>query len=292
MSARTLDDSTCGTLALGDLRVRRMGFGAMRVSSARNAQGDFDRAAAVALVRRACERGVNFIDVANIYGYGACEEIVAEALHPYPRDLVVATKAGYKPGRLEPGMRVLPALGRPDHIREECEKSLRRLRVDCIDLYQVHTPDPNMPFAETVGAFADLQRAGKVRHVGVSNVSLEELRVAQSICTVVSVQNRYNAGERGSEPVLAACEREGMAFLPYRPVILRDTPADAAANAIAAARGALPQQVALAWLLRHSPAMLPIPGTSKIAHLDENIDAAWLELSAAEAARLDAAAAP
>jgi aryl-alcohol dehydrogenase-like predicted oxidoreductase len=290
-AARRLDDATAGVIAIGDLTVRRLGFGAMRISSARNAAGEIDRGEAVKLCRRVVERGVNFIDAANIYGYGACEEIIAEALHPYPADLVIATKAGFRPGVLEPGMRSLPPLGRPEHIKAECEKSLRKLRVDCIDLYQVHVPDPDVPYAETVGAFADLQREGKVRHVGVSNVSIEQLRIAQSVCPIVSVQNRYNVGNRASEAVLAACAAEGLPFLPFRPVILKDTPADATAKAIAEAHGALPQQVALAWLLGHSSAMLPIPGTSKIAHADENIDAAWLKLSPAEIARLDAVAA-
>jgi pyridoxine 4-dehydrogenase len=285
-----LEDSTVGTITLGDLEVRRFGFGAMRISSAKNAAGELDRDEAVKLCRQVYERGVNFIDAANIYGYGECETILAEALYPYPRDLVIATKAGFKPGRLEPGMTSLPPLGRPEHIKEECEKSLKRLRIDCIDLYQIHVPDPDVPYEETVGAFAELQKAGKVRHIGVSNVTPDHLALAQALCTVVSVQNRYNVGERSSETVLEACEGGGIAFLPYRPVILKNTPADAAAKAIAAEREALPQQVALAWLLAHSKVMLPIPGTSKIAHLDENVDAAWLSLSKDEVRSLDAAA--
>jgi len=285
-----LDDSTVGTISLGDLEVRRFGFGAMRISSARNAAGEIDRDEAVKLCRRVYNRGVNFIDAANIYGYGECETILAEALYPYPKDLVIGTKAGFKPGRLEPGMTSLPPLGRPDHIREECEKSLKRLRVDCIDLYQIHVPDPEVPYEDTVGAFVDLQKAGKVRQIGVSNVTPDHLALAQALCQVASVQNRYNVGERSSETVLEACENGGMAFLPYRPVILRNTPAEAAAKTIAEARGVLPQQVALAWLLAHSKVMLPIPGTSKIAHLDENVDAAWLSLSKDEVESLDHAA--
>jgi pyridoxine 4-dehydrogenase len=287
MDHRTLDDAAVGVIALGDFKVRRLGFGAMRISSARNADGQIDRAEAVRLCRRVYERGVNFIDAANIYGYGECETILAEALYPYPKDLVIATKAGFKPGRLEPGMTSLPPLGRPEHIKEECDKSLARLRVDCIDLYQSHVPDPDVPYEDTIGAFVELQGAGKVRHIGVSNVSPAQLALARSLCTVVSVQNRYNLGERSSEAVLKACEASGAAFLPYRPVILKNTPGDLVTNEIAASKGALPQQIALAWLLRHSKSMLPIPGTSKIAHLDENVDAAWVTLSDAEVGRLD-----
>jgi pyridoxine 4-dehydrogenase len=287
METRTLDDATVGTIKLGDITVRRLGFGAMRISSARNAEGQIDRDAAIKLSRRAYDRGVNFIDAANIYGYGECEIILAQALHPYPKDLLIATKAGYKPGRIEPGMTSLPALGRPEHIKEECEKSLARLKVDCIDLYQIHVPDPDVPYADTVGAFVDLQKEGKVRHIGVSNVSPEQLALARSLCEVVSVQNRYNLGERSSEAVLNACEASGMAFLPYRPVILKNTPGEVVTGEIAAAKGVLPQQVALAWLLRHSNSILPIPGTSKIVHLDENVDAAWVTLDDAEVARLD-----
>ena len=287
-----LDDSTLGTVDIGGLSVRRLGYGAMRVSGARNADGVRDRAEAVRIYRRAYERGVNFIDTANIYGYGESEEILAEALSPYPDDLVIATKAGFKPGKIEPGQTSLPPLGDPGHIKEECDKSLRRLRLDHIDLYQVHVPDPGVPYEETVGAFVDLQRAGKVRHIGLSNVTLEQLAVASSLCTVVSVQNAYNVGSRTSENLLAACEEAGMAFLPWKPIQLEGTPAAVVAESIAKERGITSQQVALAWALAHSPAMLPIPGTSKLPHLDENIDAAFVELSEDEIAQLESAAAP
>ena len=287
-----LDDSTLGTVDIGGLSVRRLGYGAMRVSGARNADGVRDRAEAVRIYRRAYERGVNFIDTANIYGYGESEEILAEALSPYPDDLVIATKAGFKPGKIEPGQTSLPPLGDPGHIKEECDKSLRRLRLDHIDLYQVHVPDPGVPYEETVGAFVELQRAGKVRHIGVSNVTLEQLAVASSLCTVVSVQNAYNVGSRTSENLLAACEEAGMAFLPWKPIQLEGTPAAVVAESIAKERGITSQQVALAWALAHSPAMLPIPGTSKLPHLDENIDAAFVELSEDEIAQLESAAAP
>lgn len=292
MTDRKLDDAASGTLTLGgDLTVRRLGFGAMRISSARNAAGEVDREEAIRLSRRVYERGVNFIDVADIYGYGECEKMLAEALRPYADDLVIATKAGFEPVELKPGMRSLPPFGRPDHIKAQCEKSLQSLRVDCIDLYQVHVPDPEVPFEDTVGAFAELQKAGKVRHVGVSNVSLEQLEIARGVCEIVSVQNRYNPGARRSEDVLKACEEASIAFLPYAPIKLKGTPAEPIAQAIAERQGANVQQVALAWLLRHSPVMLPIPGTSKIAHLDENVDAAWVALTDEEVAQLSGAAA-
>lgn len=284
---RILDDAVAGTINIGDeIAVRRLGFGAMRVSSARNAAREIDRREALRLCRRVYDRGVNFFDVANIYGYGECEKMIAEALYPYPADLIIATKAGFEPGELKPGMRSLPPKGDPAHIIEECEKSLTRLRLDRIDLYQVHVPDPAIPFEETVGAFVDLQRTGKIRYVGVSNVSLEQLEIARSLCDVVSVQNRYNLGFRQSEDVLSTCEKAGIAFLPYAPVKLRDA-ALQTAQAIASAHDASAQQVALAWLLRRSPAMLPIPGTSSIVHADENIDAAWLAITDDEAERLD-----
>src|ERR1700712_288676 len=251
-----LDDRTTATVVVGDRSVRRMGFGAMRISGARNASGVRDRGTAVELVRCVRARGVQFFDTADIYGYGQSEEILAEALAPYAEDLLIATKAGFEPGKLAPGQRSLPPLGRPDHIREACEGSLRRLRVDRIELYQVHVPDPAVPWADTVGAFAELQQAGKVAMVGVSNVTPEQLREAQTIVDVVSVQNRYSVGDRGSEEVLAACEGQGIAFLPYSPLQSTGGPVDAVLADVAAARGVLPQQVALAWLLQHSPVVL------------------------------------
>jgi len=287
---RRLDDSTVGTITIGgDLTVRRLGFGAMRISGARNAAGVRDRDEARRLCRTVVDRGVNFIDAANIYGYGECEEIIGEALRPYPKDLVVATKAGFRPGKIEPGKTSLPPLGRPDHIKAECDKSLARLGVETIDLYQVHVPDPEVPYEDTVGAFVELQQAGKVRHIGVSNVTLDQLAIARSLCEVVSVQNRYNAGSRASDPVLEVCERDRIAFLPWAPIILEDTPAEATIASIAADHGVSTQQVGLQWLLHRSPVMLPIPGTSKVDHAQENLDAAWLSLSDDELGRLDAA---
>lgn len=287
--ARTLQDSTVGTIELAGRSIRRLGFGAMRVSGARNAEGVRDRSEAIRLYRRVVQRGINFIDVANIYGYGECEEILAEALHPYPDDLLIGTKAGFRPGKIEPGMTSLPPLGRPEHLREECEKSLTRLRLDVIDLYQVHVPDPEVPYEETVGAFAELQAEGKIRHIGVSNVSVEQLSRARSVCEVVSVQNSYNVGRRGSEDVLRTCENLGIAFIPHSPNILGGTAAEQVVAAVAATHGVSAQQVAIAWLLRHSAAMVPIPGTSRIGHADDNIESAWLELTPEDTVCLDAA---
>jgi aryl-alcohol dehydrogenase-like predicted oxidoreductase len=265
-----------------------MGFGAMRVSGARDASGTRDRATAVELVRGVRARGVQLFDTANIYGYGQSEEVIAEALAPYSDDVLVTTKAGFRPGKVAPGRTSLPPLGRPEHIVAECEASLRRLRTDCLDLYQVHVPDPEVPYAETVGAFADLQRAGKVRSIGISNVTVDQLREAQELVEVVSVQNRYSVGDRSSEPVLEACAEQGIAFLPWSPMQPTSGALGTALAEIAAAHGVGAQQVALAWLLARSPVLLPIPGTSQLAHAAENIDAAWLELTAAELDRLSA----
>jgi pyridoxine 4-dehydrogenase len=297
-----LDDTSAGTIALAGKSVRRLGFGAMRVSAARNAEGRRDRAEAVKLYRRVYERGVNFIDVANIYGYGECEEILAEALHPYPTDLLIGTKAGFRPGKIDAGQSSLPPFGRPEHIKAECELSLMRLRVDCIDLYQVHVPDPAIPYADTVGAFAELQREGKVRHIGVSNVTLDHLAVATAVCEVVSVQNAYNFARRNSEDVLEACAQQGLAFIAHSPNLLgpalpygvtgslhrQPTPAESLASEIGAAHGVTAQQVAVAWLLARSPVVVPIPGTSQAAHADDNVAAGWLQLSADEIDRLGA----
>jgi aryl-alcohol dehydrogenase-like predicted oxidoreductase len=292
MTDRVLADDTVGTFTIGgDLTVRRLGFGAMRISGARLADGTRDRETARRLVRRVVERGVNFLDTANIYGYGESEEIIAEALHPYPSDLVITTKAGFRPAKIAKGHVTLPTFGDPAHIREECDKSLRRLRVDTIDLYQMHHPDPNVPYDETLGAFVELQQAGKVRHIGISNVTAGQLAFAQQSCTVATVQNRYNAGDRESDDVLAACESQGIGFIPYAPILLPSRRVGQVAARIAADRGANVQQVALQWLLHRSPVMLPIPGTSQIPHADENIDAAWLSLTPQELAELESAGA-
>ena len=291
MNDQTLTDETVGTYLIGgDLTVRRLGFGAMRISGARDADGVRDRETARQLVRRVVDRGVSFIDTANIYGYGESEEIIAEALHPYPDDLVITTKAGYLPGKIQRGHITLPAQGDPDHIRHECEQSLRRLRVDAIDLYQVHAPDPCVPYDETIGAFVELQQAGKVRHIGISNVTADQLAFAQQHCTVTTVQNRFNAGDRDSDAVLEACEAAGIGFIPWAPIQLPNRRVGTVTRAIADEHGGTVQQVALQWLLHRAPNMLPIPGTSQVAHADENIDAAWIDLTPDELDRIDDAA--
>ena len=276
--------AAAGTLALGDLNVNRLGFGAMRITGPGIWGEPEDPDEAKAVLRRAVEFGINLIDTADIYGPEVSERLIAEALHPYPEGLVIATKGGLT--RLEPD-RLVPD-GRPEHLREACEGSLRRLGVDRIDLYQFHTPDPNVPFEDSVWALAQLRDEGKVRHVGLSNVGVRELEIAIDIVPVVSVQNRYNLTDRSSEAVLQACEREGVGFIPWFPLATgRLARPGGPLDEIAASHEATPSQVALAWLLGHSPAMLPIPGTSSVAHLEENVAAAALELTDDERATLD-----
>jgi aryl-alcohol dehydrogenase-like predicted oxidoreductase len=275
-----------GTLTLGgDLTVNRLGFGAMRITGTGIWGPPPDRERAKLVLRRALELGVDFIDTADSYGPGTSEELIAEALTPYPPGLVIATKGGL----VRPGPGNWQRDGRPEHLRAALEGSLARLRLERIDVYQLHAPDPNVPYAESVGALADLQRAGKIRHVAVSNVSLEQLRAARAIVPIVSVQNRFNLEDRASEDVLVACERDGLAFLPWAPVGGVSPLAEARLKRIAKARDASPLQIAIAWLLQRSPAMLPIPGTGSPEHLEENVAAAAIHLSAAEYAELDAA---
>jgi pyridoxine 4-dehydrogenase len=274
-----------GTLCLGDLRVGRLGFGAMRITGRSVWGPPPDRVAAVRLLRRAVELGVSFIDTADSYGPGVSEELIAEALAPYRDGLVIATKGGLT--RPEPSE--WRRDGRPAHLRAACEASLKRLRTDRIDLYQLHSPDPRVPLEDSIGALIELQREGKIRHIGVSNVDIGELALARRVATIVSVQNRYNLTDRFSEPVLSACERDGIAFLPWSPLAVgSDTARVSGAIAEIAARyQATPAQVAIAWLLARTPAMLPIPGTSSPAHLEENMQAARLQLSAADLRALD-----
>lgn len=281
--------AAAGTLSIGgDMRVVRLGLGAMRVTGDGIWGEPRDPGEARALLRRAVELGVNFIDTADAYGPGVSERLIAEALYPYPRDLVIATKGGLvRPSRPE-----WQPDGRPQHLREACDASLKRLKLERIDLYQFHRPDPQVPFADSLGALKDLQRAGKIRHIGLSNVDVDQLRQAQMVIKVVSVQNRYNVADRASEAVLAACERERIAFLPWGPLAQRAqesaTPDAAltALNAIAAARHVAVPTAALAWLLAKSPVMLPIPGTSRIDHLEEDLGAARLRLTAEEMRRI------
>ncbi len=285
MSAEAISDESVGTLDLGDLTVRRLGYGAMRITG----QGVWgpppDRDAAIAVLRRALELGVNLVDTANSYGPEVSEELIAEALHPYPEDLVIATKGGFtRPG---PGKWVPD--GRPEYLREACEGSLRRLRTERIDLYQMHVPDRDVPYEDSIGELKELQDEGKVNQIGVSNVSLEQLATARGIVDVVSVQNRFNLGDRSAAEVLAVCQADGLGFIPWFPL---DAGALAepggVATEIAERHGATPAQVALAWLLR-TPATLPIPGTGSVAHLEENLAAASLALSDEEVEELTAA---
>ncbi|HTX26359.1 MAG TPA: aldo/keto reductase [Streptosporangiaceae bacterium] len=266
--------AAAGTIDVGgDLTVNRLGFGAMRITG-RGIWGDPPRRdQAIATLRRVVELGVNFIDTADSYGPSVSEELIAEALFPYPDGLVIATKGGLVrpgPNRWEPD-------GRPSHLRAACEGSLRRLRLEQIPLYQFHRPDPRVPLAESIGAIAELKDEGKVRHVGVSNVTEAELRVAQKIVPVVSVQNRYNATDRRAASLVDLCEQEQLTFLPWAPV----QEADRNPGVAEAARrhGVTEHQVVLAWLLASSPSILPIPGTGSPAHAAENVAAAALELS-------------
>jgi aryl-alcohol dehydrogenase-like predicted oxidoreductase len=269
----------------GDLEVGRLGFGAMRITGEGVWGEPEDPASARELLRRVVEAGVNLIDTADSYGPQVSESLIAEALHPYPEDLVIATKGGFErpgPGRWEPACR-------PERLKRCCEDSLRRLRLERIDLYQLHTVDPRVPIEDSVGALAELQQEGKIRHIGVSNVSGEELERARQIAEVVSVQNRFNLTDRASEDVLDVCERDGLAFLPWYPLAVgRLARPGGPVDEVARAHDAAPAQVALAWLLQRSPVTLPIPGTSSIAHFEENLEAGELELSEEEMQALSA----
>jgi pyridoxine 4-dehydrogenase len=275
--------AAAGTVTLGDLTVNRMGFGAMRLTG-RGIWGEpDDRDAAKQVLRRAVELGVNFVDTANSYGPEVSETLIAETLHPYPEDLVIATKGGLT----RPGPGEWRRDGRPEALREALEGSLSRLRLDRIDVYQLHSVDPTVPLEDQVGTLAELQRVGKIRHIGLSNVDTRQLAQAREVVEVVSVQNRYNVGDRHSENVLEACEREGLAFLPWFPLAVGELAhATGRLAEVAASRGGTPAQAALAWLLRRSPAMLVIPGTSSPEHLEEDVAAAALDLTDAEFADL------
>jgi aryl-alcohol dehydrogenase-like predicted oxidoreductase len=269
--------AAAGTIDIGgDLTVNRMGFGAMRITGAGIWGPPLDRNRALAAVRAAVDQGVNFIDTADSYGPEVSEELLAEALYPYPDDLVIATKGGMArpgPGKWSPD-------GRPEHLREVCEGSLRRLRLDQIPLYQLHRPDPKVPIADSIGALVELKDEGKIRHIGVSNVSEPQLREMQRLTPVVSVQNRYNLGDRSSESMVDLCDSESIVFLPWAPLQnIGDVP-----PVLTAARrlNASPRQVALAWLLGRSAQILPIPGSGSAEHVADNIAAASLELTADE----------
>jgi len=271
-----------GTVDLGgDLTVNRLGFGAMRITG-QGIWGDPpDRNEARAVLRRAVELGVNFIDTADSYGPDVSEELIAEALHPYPEDLVIGTKGGLLrpgPGRWDPD-------GRPEHLREACEGSLRRLRLDQIPLYQFHRPDPAVPLEESIGTLLALKDEGKIRHIGLSNVNEDQLRRAQVMTPIVSIQNRYNPADRKSDSLVDLCEQEEMVFLPWAPIQNLDR--SPALADIAERYGATVHQIALAWLLARSDTMLTIPGTGSVGHLEENVTAAGLRLDPDEIAALN-----
>ncbi len=278
-----------GTLRLGgDLEVHRLGFGAMRLTGPGVWGEPADRDEAVAVLRRAVELGVTLIDTADSYGPEVSERLIAEALRPYPDDLVIATKAGLA----RTGPNVWVPVGRPAYLVQQCELSLRRLGLERIDLFQLHRIDRDVPLAEQVGALAELREAGKIGHIGLSEVTAAQLAEAREVVEVASVQNRYNLLDRAHEEVLEACEAAGIGFLPWFPVATGELAQPGGVlDATAAAHDATPAQIALAWLLARSEVMLPIPGTSKVAHLEENCRAATVALSAEEVTELGDAAA-
>jgi aryl-alcohol dehydrogenase-like predicted oxidoreductase len=276
------DARAAGTVEFGEIAVGRLGYGTMQLTGPGVWGPPPDRAEAVRLLRRAVELGVGFFDTADAYGPHECELLVAEALHPY-RDLVVATKGGLRrqgPGRWSKD-------GRPAHLKAACEESLRRLRVDCIELYQLHAVDPAVPLEESIGALDELRAAGKIRRIGICNVTAGGLERALAVAPVVSVQNRFSVADRSSADVLERCERRGISFVAWAPLAKGYLARGAGRLArAAAAAGATPGQVALAWVLERSPVAIPIPGTASPAHLEENVGAAALRLSAEEIAAL------
>ena len=280
-------DENAGTIEIGGHRVRRLGFGAMRITGQGIWGPPADHDQAIAVLRRSVELGVNLIDTADSYGPDVSEELIAEALHPYPDDLLIATKGGLR--RTGPGE--WPRDGSPEHLREACEGSLRRLRLDSIELYQQHSPDSKVPYERSIAALRELQEEGKIRHVGVSNVSVQQLETAREIVEVVSVQNRFNLLDRSSQDVLERCEELGIAFFPWAPMDAgRLAERGGSVDRIASAHDATVSQVALAWLLARSGVIAPIPGTSSVEHLEENLGAADLQLSEDELAELESAA--
>jgi pyridoxine 4-dehydrogenase len=272
-----------GTITVGDdLTVNRLGFGAMRITGKGVWGPPTDPSDAIRVLRHAIELGVDFVDTADSYGPEVSEELIAAAFAPYPEGLVIATKGGFLrdgPGRWRPD-------GRPEHLREACEGSLRRLQMDRIPLYQFHTPDPKVPFAESVGTLIELRDEGKIAHIGLSNVSVQQVQEARELTPIVSVQNRYNVDDRSSQDVLELCEDVGAAFIPWAPVGGHAPGQGSGLERVAERRGVSPVQVAIAWQLGRSPQMLPIPGTSSLDHLDENVAAASLQLDDEDLAAL------
>jgi len=267
-----------------DLGITRLGFGAMRITGDGVWGDPADRPEAVRVLRRAVELGINFIDTADSYGPAVSEEIIAEALHPYPTGLVIATKGGFD----RPGPDQWVENGKPEHLRSACEGSLRRLRLDRIDLYQLHRIDHKVPVEDQLGTLKDLQTQGKIKHIGLSEVSAKQIRHARTIVPIVSVQNRYSISDRGSEDVLEYCEKEKMGFIPWFPLAAGQVSReDSPIRRLAAQLNATPSQLALAWLLARSPVMLPIPGTSRVEHLEENVAAVELKVDANKWQELD-----
>ena len=271
-----------------DLCVTRLGFGAMRITGEGIWGEPANRGEAIRVLRRAVELGINFIDTADSYGPNVSEEIIAEALYPYPTGLVIATKGGF----MRPGPNKWVENGKPEHLRSTCEGSLRRLRLERIDLYQLHRIDPKVPAEDQLGTLKDLQAQGKIKHIGLSEVSVRQIEHARTIVPIASVQNRYSVTDRGSEDVLKYCEKEKMGFIPWFPLAAgRVSGSESPISRIAAQWKATPSQVALAWLLARSPVMLPIPGTAKVKHLEENVEAAALKVDAKKMQELDRMAA-
>jgi aryl-alcohol dehydrogenase-like predicted oxidoreductase len=277
-----------GEFTIGnDLRVTRLGFGAMRITGDGVWGEPADRDEAIRVLRKAVELGINFIDTADSYGPNVSEELIAEALHSYPEGLVIATKGGFD--RTGPNKWV--ENGKPEHLRSACEGSLRRLRLDRIDLYQLHRIDPKVPAEDQLGTLKDLQAQGKIKHIGLSEVSVKQIEHARKIVEIVSVQNRYSLADRGSEDVLNYCEKEELGFIPWFPLAAgKMSGAKSPVSKLSKELDATPSQVALAWLLSRSPVMLPIPGTSKVAHLEENVAAAGLKIDEKKLEELSKAA--
>lgn len=273
----------------GDLQVNRMGFGTGELGDSQSSVEPNDAAARRAVLRRAVELGVNFLDTADIYGSTVAEQLIHDALYPYPRDLVIASKGGQiRPGPLSAGS----LDGRPEHLRAACEGSLKRLQLEQIPLYQLHWPDPNVPYEDSIGALARLQQEGKIRHIGVCNVDAALLAKARSVAAVAAVENRYNVVSRQSDDIIALCEREHIAFIPWSPLARRGQGNAAAESRLAALQALATErqiempQAALAWLLARSPVMLPIPGTTRVEHLEANIAAAKVRFTRKEMARI------
>lgn len=266
----------------GDLKIHRLGFGAMRITGEGIWGDPPDKTEAKRVLTRALELGVDFIDTADSYGPDVSELLIAEALHPYPPHLTIATKGGL----LRPGPDDWTRNGHPDHLRKACEGSLKKLRLERIDLYQLHAPDPKVPLEDSLGALTDLQQEGKIRHIGVSNFDVPQLERASKITPIATVQNRYNLADRNSEAVLRWCEAHGVGFIPWRP-LATDGLEEGPLGEIADKHGATPRQIALAWLLHHSEVILPIPGTGSLAHLESNMAAGTIRLSSEECQQLD-----